>query len=73
VSVETPEEEAAMEKAMDFTPAPFTSFHMCAACASDPPRPAGQLSRQYKDLAHAVNPGLAAQMARNQQGAGGYD
>jgi hypothetical protein len=35
VAAETPEEEAALKEAMEFTPAPYTSFHMCKACVGD--------------------------------------
>lgn len=69
---ETPEEEAAMKEAMEFLPAPFTSFHMCAACAADPTRPGQQLSKKYEALAREINGELAAQIAASQQGVGRY-
>ena len=70
MSVETPEEEARDEEGHGLHAG---AFHALSYVRGLRFVPAGQLSRQYKDLAHAVNPGLAAQIARNQQGAGGYD
>jgi hypothetical protein len=40
VKAETPEEQADLRRATEFTPVGFTSFYMCAACAADESRPA---------------------------------
>lgn len=70
---ETDEEKAMVKAATEFTPAPFTSFHVCDECASDPSRPAGQLSRRYEEFARAIDGGLADMIAANQRGIGRYD
>ena len=68
LKAETPDEESALKEATEFTPAPFTSFHMCSACAADPSGPAGQLSKKYEALARAVDDDWAKQIAKHQEG-----
>src|SRR5260221_987874 len=70
IKAETPEEQAALKEATEFTPAPYTSFYMCPACIADQDGPATQLSRQYEDLALAIDATLPAQIAKNQEGVG---
>ena len=51
----TQEEEADFRRATEFTLAPFTSFHICAACAADASRPAYQVSQKYKGLVFIID------------------
>jgi hypothetical protein len=70
VKAETPEEQVAFEQATQFTPAPYTSFHECPACATNEASPAAQLSKKYEALARAVDQNFASEVARNQEGIG---
>lgn len=72
VAAETAEEEAAMKEAMEFEPAPYTSFHMCPACTADENSTGGKLSKRYEALASEIDKDLASQIAANQQGVGRY-
>jgi hypothetical protein len=51
----TPEEESMLAEAGELRPAPFTSINMCPACAADPQRPAGRVSRRYEALAATID------------------
>jgi hypothetical protein len=51
----TPDEEADLRRATEFRFAPFTSFHVCAACAADASRPARHVSEKYEGLAFLVD------------------
>jgi hypothetical protein len=70
VKAETPEEQSAFKQATEFTPASFTSFHMCPTCATDTSSPAIQLSKKYEELARSVDTELATQIAQNEKGVG---
>ena len=49
-----------LEAASAVAPQPFTSVNRCAACASDPDRPAGRLGRRYRALARRLDYPLLA-------------
>ena len=44
-----------LEAASAIAPQPYTSVNRCAACASDPNRPAGRLGRRYRELARRLD------------------
>ena len=44
-----------LEAAGAIAPQPYTSVNRCAACASDPNRPAGRLGRRYRELARRLD------------------
>jgi hypothetical protein len=70
VEPETAEEREAIKAATIFTPAPYTSFHMCQACVDNQSSPARQLSSKYETLARLIDPELAAQVEASQEGVG---
>jgi len=65
-------EKKAFERATKLHSAPFISFYMCDDCAADPSRPAWRISRQYEELARAVDRRLAAEISAAQEGVGRY-
>jgi len=70
VAAETEEEREARQRATIFTPAPYTSFHMCQSCIENASSPARQLSSKYEALALIVDEYLAKQIVQNQEGVG---
>jgi len=44
-----------LEAAGAIAPQPYPSVNRCAACASDPNRPAGRLGRRYRELARRLD------------------
>jgi hypothetical protein len=73
VSAQTVEEQEAIKKATEFTPAPYTSFHMCPACIAGTEQPGPKLSKRFEELAKSIDDTLSAEIARNQQGVGKVD
>jgi hypothetical protein len=70
VTPETPDEQADFQRATEFTLAPFTSFHICAACAVDASRPAREVSQKYKGLVLLVDRDFANRLPKKQEGIG---
>jgi hypothetical protein len=70
VEPETDEEREGIKNATVFIPAPYTSVHMCQACADNQTSPAWQLSSKYEALARLIDRDLAAQVEANQKGVG---
>jgi hypothetical protein len=70
VTPETQDEEADLRRATEFTLAPFTSFHICGACAADASRPAYQVSQKYKGLVFLVDRNFANRVTKKQEGFG---
>jgi hypothetical protein len=62
----TPDEEADLRRATEFILAPFTSFHICAACTADASRPAYHVSQKYKGLVLLVDRDFANRVIRKQ-------
>ncbi len=57
------DERARLEAAMTVHTAPFTSVNMCPACTASEDSPARRMSRRYAELARAIDPGLARELA----------
>jgi hypothetical protein len=55
LAAETPAEIAMRDAARTVNMAPYTSINMCRACASDPDSPARGTSRDYEQLAYAID------------------
>jgi hypothetical protein len=55
VTPETPEEISDFWLVSNLQPAPFTSFYMCATCATSPRSPAQRISTMFESLARAVD------------------
>lgn len=60
---QTRSEHADLEAAAAIVPAPYGSWNMCLACATDGDGPSARLARRYASLARTVDAGWAAGLA----------